>query len=295
MKAADNGRSLKIIESISSDPNDISEHDLLKIFGRLSAGIISDDALLHENFNTLIDATKLILPKLSVSQNVNIFTQLCEAQIPMFDELSEIVVNALLRRISHITVDDIISVDFSIRKYYAREWKLSKSFETLRQATRTAFIVKANNELVEDQTYDKLIRMMRYLSNNQSLVKNVDTMSLAEQLLLKEDCEFELNDVVCVIVTLARFLKPNNQSKQLLSKMFRIWCSRTESIADVKSILQLLTTKKLEDIDLNSFNDPLFIRHCSNYAIQQKDVRSGFEILDGFNEMVRLLSENLID
>lgn len=285
-KPPDNGRSLTIIEAISPDPNAINEQDLLNIFEKLSTGIISDDALEHENFSILIDASKLHLPKFSVSQNVRIFTQICEAQIPMFDELSEIVADALLRCISFITVDDIISLDFSLRKYHARESKLSKSFETVRQATRTSFIVKANNELVENQSYDKLIRMMRYLSNNQSLVKNVDTTSLAEQLLLKEENEFQQNDVVCVIVTLARFQKLDEHTKQLLTKMFRIWCKHAKSLEDIKSMLKLLTTNKLKDIDLTSFNDPLFIQHCSKYAIQQRNVKSGFEILDSFNEMV---------
>lgn len=286
-KPVDNGRSLKIIESIPTDVQAINEEDLLNVFEKLSAGVISDDALLHENFNTLIDATKLLLPKVSVAQNVRIFSQICQAQIPMFDELSEIIVNALLRRISFITVDEIITVDFSVREYYTREWKLSRVFEAMRQATRAAFVVKANNELVNQQTYEKLIRMMRYLSNNPSLVKNVDTTSLFEQLLLTEDYEFQLNDAVCVIVTLARFATLDGNAKQLLSKMLRIWCNSTKNIDDVKAILGLLSAKKLKDFDSTSFNDPLFVQHCSKAAIQRKDVRSGFEILDGFNQLVR--------
>lgn len=286
-KPLDNGRSLKIIESIPTDSHAMNEQDLLNIFEKLSTGVISDDALLHENFNILIDATNLLLPKLSVAQHVRIFSQICQAQIPMFDELSEIIVNALLQRISFISVDEIISVDFSVREYYTREWKLSRVFETMRQATRAAFVVKANNELVNPQTYDKLIRMTRYLSNNPSLVKNVDTKSLFEQLLLTEDYEFQFNDVVCVIVTLARIPSLDEHAKQLLSKMLRIWCSSTKNLDDVKAILGLLSAKKLKGIDLTSFNDTVFIQHCCKTVIKRKDVRSGFEVLDGFNQLVR--------
>lgn len=270
---------------MSDDPNAITEHDLCSIFKQLSVGVISDEAFLHENFNTLTEATKNLLPKLSVTQIVEIFSQITRAKIPMFDELSEIIVNTLLQRISLITVDEIISVDKTVRDHYNREFKLSRVFETMRQATRASFIVKANNELVNNQSYDKLIRMMRYLSNNPSLAKNVDTMSLSKQLLLTDDNEFQFEDVICVIVTLARFPKLDEHTKQLLTKMFRIWCSNT-SLWDIKALLRLLQTKKLKGIELAPFNDPQFIQHCSKAAIQRNDITSGFDILHGLNDLV---------
>lgn len=286
-KPFDNGRSLKIIESIASDPNEIGVQDFVDVFEKLGAGIISDNALVHENFNVLIEASKLLLPKLTVTQNVQIFSQICQAEIPMFDELSETVAKALLEQIRLMSVDEIIRLDYSIRKYYARERKLSKLFEEMRQAARTSFIVKSNNELVDNQSYDKLIRMMKYLSNNQSLIRNMDTMSLCAQLMLKDDWEFNKNDVVCVIITLARFSQLNEDSKELLKKMFRIWCfNETKTINDVLGILKLLLDKKLYGIDLTPFHNATFVEHCVQHAIEQSDLNSSFTVLDKFNEMV---------
>lgn len=285
-KAADNGRSLKLIESLPQDPILFTENDLIDAFAKLSSGPVSDDALLHDNFNTFIEATTLILPKLSATQNVQIFSQMCRAEIPMFDELADIVVKALLQRITFMTIDEIIEVDRSIRSYYVREWKISKLLETLRQSTRTAFIVKVNCDLIESQSYEKLMRIIQYLSNNKSLVKNIDTTSLAEQLLLIDDHKFQLNDVVCVIITLARNLQLDEHSQQLLTKMFRIWCSRNKNIGDVQTILELLVTKKLKDIDLTPFQNLSFIQHCAKHAIDHREIRSAFDILNRFNEMV---------
>lgn len=283
---ANNGHSLKIIESLPLDATLFGERELIDVFVKLSSEPIGDDALLHDNFNTFTEATRLILPKLSATQNAQIFSQICRAEIPMFDELTEFVAETLLQRITCLTVDDIIDVETSLRNYYARDWKISKLFETLRQATRTAFIVKMNSERLENQSYEKLMRIIRYLSNNKSLVKNVDTTSLAEQLLAKDDHEFQLNDSVCVIVTLARFPQLNEHDKQLLTKMFRIWCSNATDKTDVRAILELLVSKKLQDIDLTPFQNHAFVQLCAKHAMEHRDIRSTSGVLYGFNEMV---------
>ncbi|XP_055313003.1 uncharacterized protein LOC129574678 isoform X2 [Sitodiplosis mosellana] len=298
--ARDRGRSLEIIKALPADSKDITEEMLIETYDKLSAGPINDEALLHANFDTFIDATECILLKLSVSQVLHIFKQTARAQIPMFDELNEIIVKDilvkkdLLRHITFITVDDIIDVDFALRKYYAREWKISKLFEEFRQATRAAFVAKVNEELVENLSHKKLMRIMRYLGNNRSLVQYVDTSSLSKQLLLEDDQEFQDSDVVFTIVTLARFPKLDEHSKQLLTKMYRIWCGNEQDIESVKGILKLLCTKKPENTDLSHFHDPLFFQRCTQIAIEKKDMRSAFAVLDAYNEL-NFASTQLID
>lgn len=288
--AADGGRSLKMIETLPCNPSEFNGDILIRTFDELGIAAISDDALLHENFNTLTDATKLILPKLTVAQIVHIFNRVCCAQVPMFDELTEFIVNTLLRRVTIMTIDDINDVDHSLRIYYKREMKVSVLFDTLRQAMRISFVVKVNNELIGSQNYKRLMRIVQYLSNNQSLVKNVDTKSLSEQLLLEEDHEFQLNDVICIIVSMARYPRLDEYSRQLLAKMFKIWCCNTDDIVDVQKILELLATKKLKHNDLASFQDSLFISHCSKltiiHCVNKKDFRLGFDVLNRFNDLV---------
>lgn len=288
----DNGRSLKIIESLPSNPLDISKEKLLDVYEKLAQEPISDDALLHDNFNTFIDATKMVLLSPNASSMVHIFNQICRAEIPMFDELSETVATALLRRSASMTVDDIISVDFSLRKYYEREGKLSMLFETLRQATRLAFSAQAKNVHMDKQMdHHRLISILKYLSNNGSLMHDVDIMSLSEQLLLPGDDEFELNEAVCVIVTLSQFPILNEHSKDLLTKMFRIWCSNAKDIRDIHVILKPLFRRKHDVFDLTKFSGPSFVKHCSKLAIESKDVTEywGWVTLIDFNNLVCMI------
>lgn len=285
----DNGQSLKIIESLPSNPLDITKEKLLDAYDKLAQAPISDDALLHDNFNTFIDATKIMLISPNATSIVRIFNQICRAEIPMFDELSEMVANALLRRSDFMTMDEIISVDFSLRKYYAREGKLSKLFETLRQATRLGFSVQAKTFHLNQQPYARLIRIMRYLSNNQSLMRDIDIVSLSEQLLLKEDAEFQLNDTVCVIGTLSQQPKLDEHSKQLLIKMFRIWCSSAKNSKDVRAIIWPLFIRRHFNLDLTTFNDPSFVKHCTKLVIEAEDITLGFEILKPFNNLVCMI------
>lgn len=285
--AQDGGRSLEIIKALPAESEDFTAESLIEVYDKLSIGPISDAALLHENFDTFIDATESILPQLSASQCAHIFKQTARAQIPMFDELTQTIANHLLRCITFITVDEIIDVDFALRKYYVIEWRMSKVFERIRQATRAAFVVRVNDELVERQNYTKLIRIMRYLSNNPSLVKNVDTASLSEQLLLTDDYEFQPNDVICTIVTLNRFPKHDEHSKQLLTKVFCMWCGNAQHIDDVKEIFELLITKQLKNDRSFSIDDKLFVQRCNQIVIEKNDMRSAFDVLDMMNELAQ--------
>lgn len=283
---AENGWSMQIIKLVPSRVEELSVSNMLDIFEKLSVVRISDDVLLHENFNTLIDSVKLNESSLSARQFVDIFMHICNAEVPMFDELTEIIVNILLQRIDSFTVDDIIDVDFAIRKYYAREIQLSKLIEKLRQSTRSLFTAKANKELNQSQTYDKLMRMLKYLGNNRSLMKDVHTIRLIELLLLEDDNDFSKNDAAFVIVTLARLPVLNDSSKLLLAKVFRVWCNRANDTDDVKTILKLLVGKKLDGIDLSPFNNAAFIQHCTKLAIEYDNVTTAIDILENFNEMV---------
>lgn len=269
-----------------STVEELSVSKMLDIFEKLSIARVSDDVLLHENFNTLIDSVKLNESSLSVRQFVNIFMHICNAEVPMFDELNEFIVNILLQRFESFTVDDIIDVDFVIRKHYVREFQLSKLFEELRQKTRAQFADKANKELSQAQSYDKLMRILKYLGNNRSLMKGVHTTRLIELLLLEDDNEFSKNDAAFVIVTLARLPVLNDSSKLLLAKVFRIWCSRAKDTDDVKTILKLLVEKKLNGIDFSPFQNNAFIKHCTKLAIEYANVTTAVDILNSFNEMV---------
>lgn len=282
----ENEWSMEIIKLVPSTVEELSVSKMLDIFEKLSIVRISDDVLLHENFNTLIDSVKLNESSLSVRQFVNIFMQICNAEVPMFDELNEFIVNILLQRFESFTVDDIIDVDFVIRKYYVREFQLSKLFEELRQMTRASFADKANKELSQVQSYAKLMRMLKYLGNNRSLMKGIYTTRLIELLLLEDDNEFSKNDAAFVIVTLARLPILNDSSKLLLAKAFRIWCQSANDTDDVKSILKLLVAKKLDGIDLSPFRCEAFIKHCTKLAVEFANISTAIDILDSFNEMV---------
>lgn len=288
----DEGRSLKIIESLPPDPNMLGAKDVLDVFEKLSAGPISDEAFLHSNFYTLVESTKLVLSQLNATENVKILRCISRSKIPMFDELTETVAQGLMNRISVMTVNDIIEIDFSIRGLIT-ETKISKLLETLRQVTRAAFVAKVNVDLLESQEYEKLIRIMCYLSNNSSLVQNIDHR-LLKQLLEKDDHKFKIDDVTCVIVMLLRFPHLNQHGKELLTKIFPIWCDNAKNVGDAKKILDLLFDNCWRVEDLGPFHNPSFIQHCTELAKQCNDTKKKFEVLKQFNRM-KFVSIELID
>lgn len=291
---------LIIIAAMPDDPKDLTTNDLIAIFENLSKEPISDEALLHANFDTLIDATKLILPQLSASQNAWIFNQIAQAEIPMFDELTEIVTDNLMKNVYHLSPDEMIDVDFALRKYYAKEKKISGKLELLRKTARNAFPLRLNLNLLEDTSYKQLMKIVRYLSNNSSLIANerdernyeFDTLEkhdldmLISKILWLDDHVFQMNDVVCVIVTLSRFPKLNEKSEKLLEKMFRIWCKSAKNFDDVDKILNLLVERGRLRYDSKLFSNPLFIEQCAQHTIKNNKLSDTLSILEAFIRLV---------
>lgn len=288
LKSTDDGRSLKILESLTLDVQNPDKQQIVDVFERLSAGPISADALLHHNFGPLIDATKLILPKLNGAQNVQVFKCICQAEIPMFDELTENIVKSLLSQINSLTIEEITEVDFTLRKYYVREGKLSKLFAALCADSRSFFILRLRDELNTDLSTSKLMQITRYLSNNRTITESVDTELLSKQFLSKPDDEFSQNDAVCTIAMLGQFKKPAEGIDKLNYKMNRVFTSHATKIDQVKALLYLLVRKDRMEL----YNDPEFIRHCSKLAIEQGDTRSIFDTLKLLNKLVRTTCVN---
>lgn len=277
---------LDIIKALPADSKDFTEDILIKAYDELSKSPISEEALMHGNFDELIDATERILPKLSVSQNVHIFKQTAEAEIPMYDELTEMIVKSLLPRITHLTIDEIFDVNDALHRYYIIELKISKLFKTLHVRASGIFKLKVYDFLHERQCYEKLIQMMIYLDNNPSFIKSVDTTSLSEQLLLMDDHEFHDSHIEHIILTLNKFPKLDTQSQQLLQKMYRNWCSIEHNIESVHKFLEQLFVEKKPNTDSSSHPDPLFIQRCTEIAIGMETLSDRFKVLHRFNDLV---------
>lgn len=275
--------------ALPSDTSTPDENELNEIFRKISAnGPINPNVLMHEGFVNLIQATRSVLPKLTLSQMVDVLRQIIVAKIPMDDELCDLVIDALLSRISMISVDEIIEIDFLLRKSWGIH-SLNSLFDTLRLTMRTLFAIKVNEELNDELSYEKLLMIVRYLSNNTCISKTIGLDRLAQSLLLIDDNNFQLNDIVCVIITLARCASLDEHSKQLISKMYRIWCNKASTTDHVDNLLSLLVQKKRKFIDMKPFNDAQFIQHCTKVMVDSSDWKKSFEIQEKFNEMVTLM------
>lgn len=275
---------LDIIKALPANSKDYTEDILIKAYDELSNRPISKEALLDGNFDEFIDATERILPTLSVSQNVQIFKQTADAEIPMYDELTEIIVKILLPRINHLTVDEIFEVDDTLCRYYIVEWKISKLFKILHVRASGIFKSKVNDFLLKCPCYEKLMRMMIYIYNNPSMIKSFDTTKLLEQLLLMDDHKFQHKHIEHIIVTL---YKIDTQSHQVLKKMYRNWCNTQHNIESVHNFLkQLIFARGSNRGDIPFYSDPLFIQRCTEIAIEKKTLSECFKVLHRFNNLV---------
>lgn len=275
-----------MIQALPANEAMLTKNNINEIYTILSAkSPINPRVLAHDRFMNLIRSTKIVLPKLSVQENTDILKKIIGAEVPMEDELCEVVVKALLPRISLISIDDIIALDFLLRKTWGID-NLSTSFETLRLTMRTIFALKASDKLNEKLSYEQLMKMVRYLSNNTSISNTFGLERLAAQLLLIDDGMFQHKDVICVIVTLARCMKLDADSEQLLTKMYRVWCKNANSAVHVIDLLKLIVEKKRENIELTPFNDEEFVDYCVRIT-KFGNIENCFEVLDNFNELVR--------
>lgn len=297
-------RSLEVVKKLPANTENFTEIELIEAFDRLAEYPMSDNALQHENFIALIEATRLILPKLSETQCVHILVQMSKAQVPIFDELSEFVAKNLIERVENsicnktilkndndesFTIGDIVAIDLAIREYCCNNKnKISKLFDSLRRKTRAMFLYKVmNNE--GNFSSQEMIQIMQYLSNSPSLSKFFDTDILFEKLIATDDSQFKKDDTITFMKTLGNLKQLNRCEMQLINKMVRVWCNESQTHQDIFQILETISLHWKSDV--LPFQSENFHQQCTKIMIAEDSVQLTVNLLDYFTKIVSLMNK----
>lgn len=276
---------MQIIQSLPSDRGIIDKKDLYNTFLRLNeASTFTEDVVCHPNFEKLRRITQYTLPRLRDYEVKDMLVVVLSTQILMDDKLSKIIMNAFLQRISLISLDQIIFLDFILRKYYNLN-ELNKRYEIFRLTLQTMFLLKVHNEIGEFRNFESMRKIATYIGNNHEIIPSNILNSLTSSLLLADDEQFKVIDIIIILRLLSRFGELNEHVLKLLRKMFNLWCESIPTVNDVK-LLSVMLAKNKDIIDKNAFNDKNFIRHCTQVLIKANDYTTSFYVQSNFNHLV---------
>lgn len=276
---------LKVIESLPTHRQELDSTTILNTFAQFAKmKPMNGDAMDHPNFLMLRRATINSLPTLRSKDIRTILVGILNAEIPADDKLCRATVHALLLRSAFITINDVTFLDFLMRERFNLN-HLPKNLETLRLTLQTLFLIKITDELGDFGNFNKFMDIARYAFNNSSIISASTLNALTTSLLLADDNSFETNNLITVIVGLAKFGVLSEHVAKLLKKMYRLWCQSEQKVDEVVCLLKVLAMRK-ESFDYKLFNDAEFIQHCAQTVIKFNDKNASFYVLDQLNKLV---------
>lgn len=288
-RVENNASLFELFDSLPSNPKNISVHALVDFYDRIKGNfIITQSVIHHRKFAVFREATEILSPQLNTKELKNAFIAILPSKPVMFDRLSNILVDALLKRVSYIPFDQILFVDFVMNKYYYVT-ELSKNYNILRLTLQTMFLSKIEDELVETKEFADIMKILAYCENNREIISTKMLNTLSTSLLLVEDEKFTVRDITSVLIFLTNFGKLNEHVEKLFQKVIGLWYQLPVTATDVQVLLKVLASKS-STIDKETLTECDFVRHCVNITIQQDEKRISFSVQNSFNKIVSLYS-----
>lgn len=277
---------LKLFDSLPSHSKSIrSKEYLIQFYDKIKGNyLITYDVKKHPKFAVLREATEILSPQFDTKELKNVFTAILPSKPIMDDKLGNIIVDALLKRVSYIPFDQILFVDFLMNKYYNIS-ELSKNYNILRLTLQTMFLSKVEDELVKFKEFEDIMKIVAYCENNTQIIPMKIVNSLTTSLLLVEDEQFTVQGLISILIFASNFSKSNEHVRKLLRKTISLWYESPVTAYQVHALLRVLAFKS-NAIDTEIFKDPEFIRHCVDIVIQHNGKRISFDIQNSFNIIV---------
>lgn len=274
-----------LIESLPSNANEMTVESLVAFFDRINGNyLIPFRVTEHPKFAILRDATEILLPQLNTKEVKHMLVAILPSKAIMHDKLSNTIADAMLKRAANIPFEQILFVDFIIRKYY-KKFELSKNYNILRLRLQAIFLSKVEDELDEVDDLENLMKIVAYCQNNAEIIPPKLLNRLTTSLLLSEDDEFTVMHISSILMFLANFGKLDEHVEKLLHQMFGLWNKSAATADEVQVLLKVLAAKE-DTIDKEIYKHPEFIRHCVTIVSQQDNSKLLFSVQNSFNKLV---------
>ncbi|XP_055313030.1 uncharacterized protein LOC129574689 [Sitodiplosis mosellana] len=288
-----NASLVELFNSLPSDPKNVSLQALVEFYDRIKGNyLITNDMKKHPKFAVFREATEILSPQLNTKELKNVFIAVIPSKPVMFDKLGNIIVDALLKRVSYIPFDQIMFVDFILNKYY-NVTELSKNYNILRLTLQTMFLSKVEDELAEMKEFEEIMKIVAYCENNSEIIPSKIVNSLTTSLLLVDEDKFTVMDLTSVVIFLSNLGKLNEHVEKLFHKVIGLWYQSPVTANEVQVLLKVLAAKS-HTIDKEIFKDSEFIRHCIKIVTQQNEKKISFSVQNSFNR-IGFVSVDLIE
>lgn len=282
-----NASVLMLLGSLPSNAEFIKVKTLKDFYnGICGKYLITKSVINHPMFDTLREATKILLPKLHSNEVTKIYIALIPSKCVMNDMLSEYVIEALIDKCTLLNFGQILVLDFLIRKYYSKK-EFNKSQNILLSKLQTMFLSKIDDALDGLDDLKKIMNILAYCENNAEIIPQKVVNTLTTALLLAEDDEFSVQHLFSIIIFLSNFGKLDEHVAKLLKKAVYLWCQSTVEPHNVINLFKTLAYKNAT-MDSDMFKNTDFIRCCVNIVIQNNDRNQLFTLQNSFNKVVSL-------
>lgn len=281
---------MELIEILPSNSKSITKEDLIEFYGKIRLqDSITHKTINHPKFTVLREATVANLSQFNTKELKNLMVAILPSKAVMNDQLGRSIADALIERSTFLPFEQIIFIDFVMRKYYNLS-ELSSSYNMLRLRLQTLFLMKIEDVLNDNTDFEELMKIVAYCSNNSEIISTKMFNILTTSLLLTDDEKLTVTHIMSCLILLAS-KQLNDHTEKLLNRMILLWRQSNVNATEVQVLLKVLAARK-QTIDLKYFKNEEFIRHCVMVVTQQTDRKLSFSVQNFFNRLVSLTKDS---
>lgn len=201
--------------------------------------------------------------------------------------INDCVENALKLKISYISFRELAFLDYLIHRL-----GLNDFYKELRLEIQMDFLSRIDELFNNCKNFDEIKLVVEYMRLNVDIISLEVLDKLAKCLMKINHTEYNIVDIMHVIVLFSNFDHLNEQSRETLNKMIKLWRERYPKFRDVELLLSLLVLLKnkskraLEDTGLIQFVFEFLKKKCA------------YETLGCFQnliEMVRIFTNKAVN
>lgn len=253
---------------ISKLPQETNLNAVHAFFSSLRKGesVIIEKDIKHPKFKTFLKRTLSFTTKMSALQLSDIAIGILYSKPLQQLEIAGNIQDALIMKMQELPFQRILQLDYVIRKT-----KSNHPFEIVQLELQNVFLANVEHCLRKhNKDFRAINNIASYMCNHPEIVQAYLLREFSSVLLAIEDSRLKCNYAMLSIIKMfSKFYELDEQSKNALKKVVKIWIDLNLATNDVEMMLSLISES--EKINNAAFEESGLIRFVVHYLDENCD------------------------
>lgn len=246
--------------------------------GLLQTGSVTEEDIQHPEFQSFLHSLSSIISQMNAFQLSDVAFAIMKHNALLEHGFSGEVCNAMLLKLQDLSIERMLKLDFRMRRS-----KSSSTFsENIQKKIQEIFFEKFEH-LFSGRNDDEFYNIATYISDNSHIIPMNIFKRFSCALLHLDEHRITILDVTVTIKLFSQFNELDEQSRNGLNKMVKLWIDFEPTARDVKQLFAFISGSR--QIDKLAFEESGLIRYTLNYLDENCD----YETVSCYGHLLKMV------